>query len=571
MTALRHHVGLMAIMVAAAPDAGKRQKTSPFQWLESRLSRRVTAAPPRTTEAPGDHVRKWRARRRSRCHICAMEQLDPQACYRALQTRDARFDGRIFVGVLSTGIYCRPICPARTAKFENCRFFPSAAAAQEAGFRPCLRCRPETAPDLGAWRGTSNTVLRGLALIADGALDGDAASVDALAARLGIGERQLRRLFMQHLGASPITVAQTRRVLFAKQLIHDTRLPMTEIAVAAGFGSIRRFNQTFRQLFGRPPSMLRRKLVTSLPEGSVAATGVTVRLRYRPPYDWPAMLSYLRTRAIDGVERVEGEIYYRTVLQGGQVGTVEIGHLAERESLAATIRFPSVRALPGIVARIRRVFDLGADVAAIGAHLAQDPLLAPLVAERPGLRAPGGWDGFELAVRAVLGQQVTVEAGRRLAGQLVQLCGAAIPIEQRGNPALTRAFPSAAQVAAADLSSLGMPGARKAALLALAEAALSDPHLFQPLATVEDTVARLRNIRGIGEWTAHYIALRAVRETDAFPASDIGLLRGAAGRAGPRPSPAELNGRAEPWRPWRAYAAQHLWAADAAARPIVKE
>jgi AraC family transcriptional regulator of adaptative response / DNA-3-methyladenine glycosylase II len=495
-----------------------------------------------------------------------MEQLEPKACYRAIQTRDPRFDGRLFVGVTSTGIYCRPVCPARTPKFEYCRFYRSAAAAQEAGFRPCLRCRPETAPDLGAWRGTSNTVLRGLSLIADGALDGDDASVDLLAERLGIGGRQLRRLFKQHLGASPIAVAQTRRVLFAKQLIHDTRLPMAEIAIAAGFGSVRRFNETFQQLFRRPPSAIRRKAVVALPEGSVAATGVTVRLRYRPPYDWPAMLSYLSARAIEGVERVDGDTYCRTVLQDGQVGTVEIGHLPESESLAATIRFPCVRALPGIVARIRRVFDLGADVAAIGAHLAQDPLLAPLIAERPGLRAPGGWDGFELAVRAVLGQQVTVEAGRRLAGQLVRLCGTTLSSEQRSHPALTQTFPSAAQVAAADLAPLGMPNARKAALVALAEAALADPFLFQPLGTIDETIARLRTIRGVGEWTAHYIALRAVRETDAFPASDIGLLRGAAGRDGVRPSPAELHGRAEPWRPWRAYAAQHLWAADAAAR-----
>jgi len=497
-----------------------------------------------------------------------MEELDPPACYRALQTRDPRFDGRLFVGVTSTGIYCRPVCPARTAKFENCRFYPSAAAAQEAGFRPCLRCRPETAPELGAWRGTSNTVSRGLALIAEGALDGDDASVEKLAERLGVGGRQLRRLFVEHLGASPITVAQTRRVLFAKQLIHDTRLPMAEIALAAGFGSIRRFNETFRQLFHRPPSALRRKLVVTLPEGSVGATGVTVRLRYRPPYDWPAMLSYLTARAVAGVERVDGEVYYRTMLLDGEIGTVEIGHLAERQSLAATIRFPNVRALPAIIARIRRVFDLAADVATIGAHLAQDPLLAPLVAERPGLRAPGGWDGFELAIRAVLGQQVSVEAGRRLAEQLVRLCGTAVPIGQRSHPALGLTFPSAAQVAAADLASLGMPGARKAALTALAEAALADPHLFQPLGTVEDTVARLRGIRGVGEWTAQYIALRAVRATDAFPASDIGLLRGAAGRGGARPSPAELCGRAEPWRPWRAYAAQHLWAADAAARSL---
>ena len=493
-----------------------------------------------------------------------MEQLDPQACYRALQTRDARFDGRLFVGVTSTGIYCRPVCPARGAKFENCRFYPSAAAAQEAGFRPCLRCRPETAPDLGAWRGTSNTVSRGLALIAEGALDGEDAGVDRLAERLGVGGRQLRRLFKQHLGASPIAVAQTRRVLFAKQLIHDTRMPMTEIALAAGFGSVRRFNEIFQTLFRRPPSAIRRKTVQSLPEGSVGASGVMLRLRYRPPYDWPAMLDFLGARAIDGVEQVVGDLYRRTVAQDGQRGTIEVGHLPARESLVVTIRFPSVRALPAIVASVRRVFDLGADVATIGAHLAQDPLLAPLVAERPGLRAPGGWGGFELAVRAVLGQQVTVEAARRLAGQLVGLCGGTIPAEQRIDPALARSFPTAAEVAAADLGPLGMPGARRATLLALAQASLADPHLFQPQATIEETLARLRAIRGIGEWTANYIALRAVRETDAFPAGDIGLQRGATGLDGIRPSPAALHTRAEPWRPWRAYAAQHLWAADPA-------
>jgi AraC family transcriptional regulator, regulatory protein of adaptative response / DNA-3-methyladenine glycosylase II len=500
-----------------------------------------------------------------RWHHPVMEQLDPydldpRACYRALKTRDARFDGKLFVGITSTGIYCRPICPARSAKFENCRFFSSAAAAQEAGFRPCLRCRPETAPDLGSWRGTSNTVSRGLALISEGALDGDHASVDALAERLGVGARQLRRLFKQHLGASPITVAQTRRVLFAKQLIHDTRLPMGEIAMASGFGSIRRFNETFQHLFKRPPSALRRRSVAALPEGSVGDIGVTVQLRYRPPYDWPAMLAFLRGRAIDGIETVEGEVYSRTILQDGKLGIVEIAHLPAKSSLNATIRFPNVQALPAIVGRIRRVFDLGADVGTIGAHLAQDPLLAPLIAARPGLRAPGGWDGFELAVRAVLGQQVTVEAGRQLAGKLAQICGT--KLKSAGRARLTLAFPTAAQVARADLSGLGMPGARKEALVAVAEAALSDPALFHPQGTIEATIARLRTIRGIGDWTAHYIALRAVRETDAFPASDIGLLRGAA-NGSTRPTPAVLQNRAETWRPWRAYAAQHLWASDA--------
>jgi AraC family transcriptional regulator of adaptative response / DNA-3-methyladenine glycosylase II len=494
-----------------------------------------------------------------------VEPLDPKLCYRALRTRDARFDGRLFVGVRSTGIYCRPVCPAPAAKFENCRFFRSAAAAQGAGFRPCLRCRPETAPELATWRGTSNTVHRGLALIADGALDGDA-SVDALALRLGIGERQLRRLFEQHLGVSPIAVAQTRRVLFAKQLIHDSRLPMAEIASAAGFGSVRRFNETFQRLFHRPPSALRRRAVVALPEGTVAQTGVTVRLRYRPPYDWPAMLGYLRTRVIDGVEQVDGERYLRSVAHDGAHGAVEIAHLAERDSLAVTIWFPCVRALPAIVARVRRVFDLGADVASIGAHLSQDRMLAPLVARRPGLRVPGGWDGFELAVRAVLGQQVTVEAGRRLAARLVQIAGAALPAGQPGGSSVVRVFPSAAEVAAADLSALGMPASRRATLVALAEAALAEPRLFEPLATIEDTVARLCAIRGIGDWTAHYIALRAAREPDAFPASDVGLLRSAADRNGIRPSAAELLARAERWRPWRGYAAQHLWLADAAQR-----
>src|SRR5271170_5433771 len=278
-----------------------------------------------------------------------MELPDREICYRSFQSRDARFDGLIFVGVTSTGVYCRPICPARTPKPENCRFFSSAAAAQEAGFRPCLRCRPETAPDLASWRGTSNTVSRALALITDGALDGDGASVESLAERLGVGGRQLRRLFMQHLGASPIAVAQARRVLFAKQLIHETQMPMTEIALAAGFGSVRRFNEIFRHLFQRPPSALRRKSRASVES---AEAGVTLRLR--PPYDWDSMLAYLDARAISGVEVVENEIYHRTVEIEGSIGTVEVKHLPERQSLGITIRFPNVKHLPAIVTRVRR-------------------------------------------------------------------------------------------------------------------------------------------------------------------------------------------------------------------------
>ena len=317
-----------------------------------------------------------------------MELLDRRTCYRAFETHDARFDGRVFVGVTSTGIYCRPICPARTPKFENCRFFASAAAAQDAGFRPCLRCRPEIAPDLAFWRGTANTVSRALALIADGALDGDDADVEMLAERLGVGARQLRRLFQHHLGASPIAVAQTRRVLFAKQLLHDTHLPMTEVALASGFGSVRRFNEIFRDLFGRPPSALRRKGGAD----NSARDGVTLRLAYRPPYDWPGMLAALAGRAAPGTEWIEGDVWHRRVTLDGKRGSVAVTHLPQRNSVLVTIRFPSVKALPSIVARVRRVFDLGADIVTIDSHLARDPKLAPLIAKRPGLRAPGDWE-----------------------------------------------------------------------------------------------------------------------------------------------------------------------------------
>jgi AraC family transcriptional regulator, regulatory protein of adaptative response / DNA-3-methyladenine glycosylase II len=321
-----------------------------------------------------------------------MELLDRRACYRAFQTHDARFDGRVFVGVTSTGIYCRPICPARTPRFENCRFFASAAAAQEAGFRPCLRCRPEIAPDVAFWRGTANTVNRALALISDGALDGDGADVEQLSGRLGVGGRQLRRLFQRHLGASPIAVAQTRRVLFAKQLLHDTHMPMAEVALASGFGSVRRFNETFRSLFGRPPSTLRRRsgIDTS------ARDGVTLRLAYRPPYDWPSMLSALSSRAMAassaGLEWIEDDRWHRHIDFEGRHGHVTVAHLPSRHSVLATIRFPSVQALPSIVARVRRVFDLGADITTIDDHLARDPKLAPLIKRRPGLRAPGDWE-----------------------------------------------------------------------------------------------------------------------------------------------------------------------------------
>jgi AraC family transcriptional regulator of adaptative response / DNA-3-methyladenine glycosylase II len=492
-----------------------------------------------------------------------MELPDKEACYRALECRDARFDGLIFVGVKSTGIYCRPVCPARTPKFQNCNFYSSAASAQDAGYRPCLRCRPETAPDLASWRGTSNSVSRALALIAEGALDGDEAGVERLAERVGLGERQLRRLFLQHLGASPVSVAQTRRVLFAKQLLHETGMPVADIAVASGFRSIRRFNEVFQNLFQRSPGALRRKFPLTSADLN---EGVTLRLRYSPPYDWDSILGFLRERAIPEVEIVADEKYFRTVEMDSQAGSIEVFHEPKRQSISVKIRFPNVRSLPAIVARVRRQFDLGADIETIGAHLSQDPMLAPLVARRPGLRAPGGWDGFELAVRAVLGQQVSVVAARRLAGRLVALHGKRAPKAHAGHPGLSRLFPTAAQLAQANSIGLGMPAARLAALKAVAEAAMTDPSVFRLPGSIDEVIKRLKHIRGIGEWTAQYIALRAIREMDAFPATDIGLLRGAAvlDKAAAE-NVTILLSRAESWRPWRAYAAQHLWTVDPAA------
>ncbi|WP_420242992.1 AlkA N-terminal domain-containing protein [Roseiterribacter gracilis] len=486
-----------------------------------------------------------------------MDLLDRDACYRVIQSRDVRFDGRLFVGVTSTGIYCRPVCPARTPKLENCTFHGSATAAQAAGFRPCLRCRPETAPDLASWRGTSNSVSRALALIADGALDGDENGVEALAARLGLGERQLRRLFQQHLGASPVAVAQTRRVLFAKQLIQETRLPMAEVALASGFGSVRRFNETFQTLFRRPPSALRRGAASE--QAGIDRDGITLRLRYQPPYDWESMLDFLGHRAIEGVEQVTHDRYRRTVLHDGKTGTVEVTHDPSHDAIRVKINFPDVRALPSIVARVRRVFDVGADIETISEHLARDPLLAKLVALRPGLRAPGAWDGFELAVRAVMGQQVSVVAARQLASKLVAMAGGTT---SDGTNGLTRVFPTPEQVASADLAALGLPAPQRETLKSLTETALADPNLFRRVGSIEEAVERLSSIPGIGDWTAHYIALRALAETDAFPAGDVGLLRSAGVDTLERPTASDLLRRAETWRPWRAYAAQHLWAAD---------
>jgi AraC family transcriptional regulator, regulatory protein of adaptative response / DNA-3-methyladenine glycosylase II len=341
--------------------------------------------------------------------------------------------------------------------------------------------------------------------------------------------------------------------LLAKQLIHESRLPMAEIAFASGFGSVRRFNETFRTLFDRAPGDLRRG---SAPDISAGPHGeISLKLRYRPPYDWPAMLEFLRWRAIPGIEFVSSDCYRRSLHLDGSQGTVAVRY-ADGHALLATVRFPKLSALPAIIARVRRVFDLGADPAPIAAHLAKDPTLAPLVKARPGLRVPGGWDGFELAIRTILGQQITVSAAVRLAGRLIAAYGEPLA---KPDGSLTHVFPRPELLAAADLTSLGMPRSRAAALSAIAAAARVDPHLFDATCELDEAVRRLRSIRGVGEWTAQYIAMRQLREPDAFPAADIGLVRAMANCEGRGRSSSELLDRSTMWRPWRAYAAQHLW------------
>jgi AraC family transcriptional regulator of adaptative response / DNA-3-methyladenine glycosylase II len=475
-------------------------------------------------------------------------KLDDEVCDQARLARDARYDGRFFIGVLSTGIYCRPICPSPTAKRKNVRFFESAAAAVEAGFRPCLRCRPEVAPGTPAWQGTSATVTRALRLIGEGNLD--ERGIEGLAARLGVSSRHLHRLFRAHLGASPSGVIQTRRLHFAKQLISDTELPMFRVAQASGFRSIRRFNDSIRRLYGRTPSQLRRVRPAAV---RARADEYVFRLPYRPPYDWESLVSFLGRRAIPGVEEVVSGAYRRSFAVDGRHGILEVRHDARAQALEARVRLDEPISLLPIVTRLRALFDLAADTSPIAQHLGRDPLLSPLVARFPGLRVPGTWDGFELAVRAILGQQVSVAAASTVAGQLALRFGCRLSISDPGG--LTLLFPPADALADAVLPNL--PPVRAQAIRALARAVVSGDIAFS--AAEDGSASGLARIPGVGPWTAEYVAMRALREPDAFPTNDLVLLRAAGG--GTPLTAAELTRRAERWRPWRAYAALYLWRA----------
>ncbi len=477
--------------------------------------------------------------------------FDLSVLERARLSRDPRFDGKFFIAVTSTGIYCRPVCPsAASAKSRHTRYFASAAAAHEAGFRPCLRCRPEAAPGTPAWTGTSAVVRRALRLIQDGALDEQ--TVSEFAARLGLGPRHLDRLFTRHVGASPLAIAQTRRLHFAKRLIDGSDLPMTEIALAAGFGSLRRFNDAFHKAYGVPPRGLRKQRGEQPP--SVAAGEVRLTLAYRPPYDWNHLREFLGQRAIPGVEHVDALSYTRLILTADGHAQIGIRPLLERNALELRVHGAPAGGLFQIAAAARRVFDLSADPEKVAQRLGADRLLRPLVRRRPGLRIPGAWDPFECAVRAVLGQQVTVAAARTLAARVVQRAGRAAP----GTQGLTHLFPTPQALAAANLDGLGLTGARIIALKALATAVAEGRIAFdRPAGEVMES---LKGLPGFGDWTAQYIALRSLGEPDALPGADLVLRRMAGNGKGPL-STKEMERRGELWRPWRSYAVMHLWCA----------
>jgi len=467
--------------------------------------------------------------------------LDRETCRKARLARDARFDGRFFIGVRTTKIFCRPICPAVSPREEHVDYYPSAAAAAAAGLRPCLRCRPECAPGTPAWNGSSSTVSRALREIAAGALD--TAGVGNLADRLGVGERHLRRLFLEHLGAPPIAVAQTHRLLSAKRLIDDTDLSLSTVALAAGYGSVRRFNHAVRETWNRTPRELRRT------RRGVGGRGLCFRLRYRPPFDWEGLVGFLSTRAIPGVEEVENGSYRRSILVAGVPGIIELSRGDSEVILEIDHARPEC--LLGIVSRVRRLCDLDADPVAIASCLSSDALLRPLVEARPGLRVPGAWDGFELGIRAILGQQISVRGASTLAGRLAERYGRRLESARSG---VTHLFPRAEELAGVDLASIGLPQKRAETLSAFSAAVASGQLVLDGSAAPEDTRERLRSIAGIGEWTTGYVGMRALNDPDAFPAADLVLLRAA--RAG---TARELQGFAERWRPWRAYAALHLW------------
>lgn len=498
--------------------------------------------------------------------------MDEDGRYDAVRSRDARFDGEFFTAVTTTGIYCRPSCPATTPKRRNVRFYPSAAAAQGAGFRACRRCRPDAVPGSAAWNARADVVGRALRLIGAGVIEDE--GVAGLAARLGYSSRQVQRHLVAEVGAGPLALARAQRAHAARVLLQTTALPTTDVAFAAGFASVRQFNDTIREVYAATPTELRAARpaaqraaqqaahhTMALPAtGSAAAAngarsgGVPLSLAYRGAYDTRQVFDHLAARVIAGIEEVVGlpgaRIYRRTLELGHGQGIAQVSERGEPGRLECRLELADLRDFTSAVGRVRRLFDLDADPYAVAESFAADPVLGPLAAARPGLRVPGAADPHELAFRAVLGQQVSVAAGARLGARIVELCGR--PAVDPGG-GLTRLFPRAADIAASSLAELGMPQSRRATLLALATALCDGSVRLDPGADRGQAERELLAVRGIGPWTAGYIRMRALSDPDVFPADDV-VLKKALARAG------ITAAAAASWQPWRSYAAQHLWA-----------
>ncbi len=479
--------------------------------------------------------------------------LDPEACSRARLARDARFDGKFFIGVVTTKIYCRPICRTRLSMEKNVRYFPTAAAAAEAGFRPCLRCRPECSPGTAVWAGTRNTVARALSLMTERGLQDQ--SVEDLAGRLGVGSHHLRRLFLRHVGATPGAVAQAVRLQFAKKLIDETRLPMTQVALSSGFGSVRRFNAAIRAVYGRTPTQVR-ALARRIP--AEAENEYLFQLTFRRPYNWKRVVEFLAARAVPGVEAVDGGRYRRSISLQGVDGYVEVGPNDFDDGLSLRVHCPDPRLLFVIVERIRAMFDLNADWEVIAGALRVDPDLAGRIDAETGLRVPGCWSGLELAVHAILEQQgerqgkreVRANSASALAGKLASTLGRSVSFAG----GITRVFPTAEVLADADLMGLGVPESKAETIRILARA-VRDGHIkFDGIMDCDGLVAQLCKIPGLTKWAATIVTMRALRDPDAFPSEDSVLRNEFDGC-----SAADLERRSEAWRPWRAYAAMLLW------------
>lgn len=493
-------------------------------------------------------------RRKPKRHIVPGMEQDRRSLHRALTARDPRFDGVFFVGVTSTDIYCRPICPARTPKAANCRFFATPQEAEHAGFRPCLRCRPELAPGSAPVDDAQRIAQQIVERLEEGQFDDDG-TLETIAEQFELSSRQIRRIVQQQLGVPPIQLLLTRRLLLAKQLLTETSLPITDIAFASGFSSLRRFNDAFSARYRMPPTRLRKRATDGTPASGSGAIS-QVRLSYRPPYDWRGILAFLSLRALKGVELVTDDAYARTVALGDVTGWMRVTHAARTRSIIVEFSHSLATVLPTLLTRVRSLFDLNARPDLIAAHLRKDARLSSAVKQNPGLRVPGAFNGFELALRAILGQQVTVKAATTIAGRLVDAFGTAVDTPIAG---LNRLSPTSAQLASAtvdDIARHGIVSARARSIIALAQAHHSgrlslDGGTYR---LPDDVIKQLMALPGVGPWTANYIAMRALRWPDAFPKEDIVVRNNLGGI-----SAKDAEAASQAWRPWRSYAVMHVW------------